>query len=294
MKKILLINVSGIGDIISSLIVANPLLEQGEVSYIIPKNFQGLLSDTFFTEYTTDNLPNEKFDLLIDLTTNKESRKLTQSVNASRKIGRCKNFGQKIRFFNIYNKMVSKFPTSDHITWDYKPILDYLKIPMGKTTYLKTTLMAQEKEVCIHVGADKEIRRIPVGLIVEICEYYKKNNVPVRIIGIEQDVIEEILAKTQHYPVYEKGNLADVKRWLNNSMITIASDSGLFHLASALGKKCVGLYGPNTSKRAGSINPNARFVELDFECRPCNQNIACPYDNRCMKNIQFEMLVPYL
>lgn len=68
-------------------------------------------------------------------------------------------------------------------------------------------------------------------------ELWAKNNVPVRIIGIEQDVIEKILAKTQHYPVYKKGNLADVKRWLNNSMITIVSDSGLFHLASALGKK---------------------------------------------------------
>ncbi|MBY0518512.1 MAG: glycosyltransferase family 9 protein [Bacteriovoracaceae bacterium] len=289
-KKFILVNVSGIGDIVSSLIVANPLLKLGTVAIVIPKNFKGLLADTDFIEFTDNQIPEEEFDVLIDLTSNTQSRSLTKKIKANFKLGRSKNFWHKIKFSQIYHKMVPKYPTSDHITWDFKPILDYLKIELSNTTYLSTTLKAEEKEVCIHIGADKEIRRIPIQLIVKCCEYFQERKIPVRIIGIEQEIVNEVLERTNAYPLYEKGSLSDVKRWLNNSIITVASDSGLFHLASSLNKKSIGLYGPNTYKRSGSVNPNAQVLELDYDCRPCNQNVACPYENKCMKDITWESL----
>ncbi|MGO3406561.1 hypothetical protein, partial [Marinomonas sp.] len=35
---------------------------------------------------------------------------------------------------------------------------------------------------------------------------------------------------------------------------------------------------------------NSQHLELDYDCRPCNQNITCPYNNKCMNDIPFNEL----
>lgn len=188
--------------------------------------------------------------------------------------------------------MVPKFPTKEpHITWDYLPILNLLKLDPQNHISLQTKLTPKNSYISIHVGADKKIRRIPPKLVIEIINYLKAKNQKVRIIGIEKEEVKEILDGTNHYPLYESGNLEDVKRWLCESSLTIASDSGLFHLSAALGKPTIGLYGPNLYSRSGSINENAVSIELDYICRPCNQNIGCPFNNRCMNDITLKQVV---
>jgi ADP-heptose:LPS heptosyltransferase len=288
MKKALLINLSGIGDIVSSLVVANPLASEYEITYLIPKVFIGMLADSNFKE--SHEVDATEYDLLIDLTTNKESRKIVQQSNATNKIGRCKNVMQKFRFRKIYSKMLPKFTKPIHIVKDYYPINNYLNLNVSAEIFLnQATAKNVTNVVSIHVGADKVIRRIPEILIVKAIEFLQSKNLQVRMIGIEQDVIDSILDKTKNV-IYEKGNLSDVRQWLKDSLLTIASDSGLFHLSTALNTPSIGMYGPNTSARAGSLNNKVEFLELDYNCRPCNQNIECPFSNKCMNDITWKML----
>ncbi|MEL0611684.1 glycosyltransferase family 9 protein [Marinomonas arenicola] len=288
--NIALVNLSGIGDVISSLSVGSPLSEKNKVTYIIPKAYQGLLSDSGFEEKASDSPNFNRFDIVIDLTSNKESRKLIKSISAKYKIGRYKNKIQKLKYSFLYNKMVEKFPSYDNIIMDYKPIVDLFNLHFSNIIELQSLEEEIKKEIIIHIGADKEIRRIPTNLIVEICDYSKQNNITVRLVGTEEILANEILSRTKKYPVYEKGSLKDVKSWLNESSLIIAPDSGIFHLGSALGKKAIGLYGPNTSLRAGVKSVNSQHLELDYDCRPCNQNITCPYNNKCMNDIPFNEL----
>ena len=288
MKKALLVNLSGIGDIVSSLVVANPLLKDYEITFLIPKPFIGMLGDSPYKEVS--EVPEFEFDLCIDLTTNKESRNIIQKVKAKKKIGRSKNFGQKLRFRKIYNKMLPKFTKPIHIVRDYYPINNYLKLPITDEIFLEQATPKKETNiVSIHVGADKVIRRIPESLIIESISYLQSRGFQVRIIGIEKEVIDSILSKTEHV-IYEAGNLNNVREWLKESKLTIASDSGLFHLSTALNTPAIGMYGPNTSARAGSLNKKVEFIELDYDCRPCNQNVECPFNNKCMNDIEWSML----
>ncbi len=288
MKKALLINLSGIGDIISSLVVANPLSKEYEITYLIPKPFIGMLSDSSFKEIY--ELDNTKYDLLIDLTTDKSSRKVSEKANAKRKIGRSKNAFQKFRFIKIYSKMVPKFAKPIHIVKNYYPLNKLLNLEIAQEIFLDQKIDVKTEEiVSIHVGADKEIRRIPEKLILNAIEYFQSQNLKVRIIGIEEDVIDSILSKSKKV-LYDKGDLNDVKNWLRQSKLVLASDSGLFHLATALNIPAIGIYGPNTSAIAGSLNKNLAFVELDYDCRPCNQNVACSYNNKCLNDISWGQL----
>ena len=288
MKKALLINLSGIGDIISSLVVANPLSKEYEITYLIPKPFIGMLSDSSFKEIY--ELDNTKYDLLIDLTTDNSSRKVSEKANAKSKIGRSKNTLQKFRFRKIYSKMVPKFAKPIHIVRNYYPLNKLLNLEIEPEIFLDQKIDVKTEEmVSIHVGADKEIRRIPEKLILNTIEYFQIQNLKVRIIGIEEDVIDSILSKSKNV-LYDKGDLNDVKHWLRQSKLVLASDSGLFHLATALNIPAIGIYGPNTSAVSGSLNKNLVFVELDYDCRPCNQNDACPHNNKCLNDISWGQL----
>lgn len=290
-QSALLINISGIGDIISSLIVANAMAHEYTISYLIPKKFKGLLTNTNYQEITTDALPDTKFDVVIDLTSNADSRKLIQQLHGTRKIGRIKNWIQRFKFCRIYHQMVPKYPESDHIVWDYLPILQRLGYQAATQLSFPRTDIALQPQIAIHIGADKEIRRIPESLVIELCRYFSEKQYRIRLLGTESDIAQRIQQQAGDSVCYEQGDLSQVRTWLSQSALVIAPDSGLFHLASAMGIPTIGLYGPNTYARAGAINTNATELSLSYDCRPCNQNKPCPYQNRCMKDITLEMVL---
>lgn len=295
MKKIALLSLDGIGDIICSLIVGNACQAQhGDVSYIIPPTWVGLFKDTKFREYSRDDLPKSSFDLLIDLTSRKRSRPLARQILAREKLGRARGRLRRLYWRHLYHTVVERHPFG-HLVRDYRPILEYLNLPLASTVYLShpdpsACVRTSPREVCIHIGARKKVRYIPIDLIVETCGYLRDRRIPVRLIGTERDRAEGIRALTGGYPTYEQGDLSVVKKWLSDALLTIAPDSGIFHLASALGCKTLGIYGPKPYSRTGSINPNATAIEGDCACQWQKRGIRCPYDSRCLREIPFEVV----
>ena len=297
--KIILLSPNSIGDIISSLIVGNPCLSVADVSYIVPQHLVGLFDRSGFREYSRNDLPGDTFDLIIDLASTKRSRPIVRKRYAREKIGRASGRVRQIYLSALlYHTTVEKHPAG-HIVYDYKPILDYLALPLASTTYLSHLRIPQrfENEVCIHIGAKDKVRYLPVDLIVRLCQYFSRDHIPVRLIGTEKGRADEIRTLTSGYPTYEEGNLAVVKTWLSNALLTIAPDSGMFHLASALGGKTLGIYGPKPYARTGSINPNATAIEGDCACQRQKRNVrhpyrdvSCPYNSRCLREIPFETI----
>ncbi len=55
----------------------------------------------------------------------------------------------------------------------------------------------------------------------------------------------------------------------------VTSDTGLGHLAGALGVPTVALYGPNSVGRSKTLGPNQAHLESEMECAPCLKRI-CP------------------
>lgn len=297
-KTVLLINVSGLGDIMSSIIVAQSL-HQYNVSYLIPSKFSGLFSCTKYSEYSSDCVPEQFFDLIIDLTGNKASRQLMRHLKGKQKLGRYKNLLSRFKYSHVYHHQVPKYTSRDHIVWDYIPVLNFLNLSVGDTLYLEDTSNVNydgkyPRKVVIHIGADRSIRRIPESLVISFCRYFQKHNIPVRLVGTESDIAMNICKKADGYPIYEQGTLVELKKWLQQTLVLIAPDSGIFHLGSALGVFTLGLYGPNTYQRAGSINPNATEYSLGYDCRPCRQDKLCPYENRCMQYLEIKPILKKL
>jgi lipopolysaccharide heptosyltransferase II len=80
---------------------------------------------------------------------------------------------------------------------------------------------------------------------------------------------------------------------LNNARILVAGDSGVMHLAAAVGCPTVALFGPGIVEKWAPRTPATRVVNLDLACSPCTRfgtTPKCPYNERCMRDISVDMV----
>jgi heptosyltransferase-2 len=74
----------------------------------------------------------------------------------------------------------------------------------------------------------------------------------------------------------------------------VSNDSGLMHVAAALGRPQVALYGSSSPQHTPPANGAARVLWLHIECSPCYQR-ECPLGHfRCMKQMDVEMVLHQL
>ena len=74
----------------------------------------------------------------------------------------------------------------------------------------------------------------------------------------------------------------------------ISNDSGLMHVAAALGRPQVALFGSSSPEHTPPASPAARVLWLRIECSPCYQR-ECPLGHfRCMKEMGVEMVLNQL
>ncbi len=294
MKKALLVNISDIGDIVSSSILADSLIEQSyEVSFLIPKFVHALWETHPHLKLVTEkDVKNESFDLIVDLTSDKKSRQLVRSIKAKTKLGRIKDTWQRLRHWVTYTNMVPK-KFDGHIVRDYYPLLHFLndhqeRIPQlsGKASWPELFgFNSDTRAVAIHFGAHNPKRVIPEYLLTHVIQALHERGFKIILIGTEDEIAQEIIQKNQNIPIYKKLSLADVKSVLLASKLFVGADSGILHIASALGVPAVGVYGPNVPRRSGPLHPNITIFEQNLDCRPCNQNLECPIGVKCMMTL---------
>jgi heptosyltransferase-2 len=69
--------------------------------------------------------------------------------------------------------------------------------------------------------------------------------------------------------------------------VAIANDSGLMHIAAAIGTPTMGIFGPTDPWLWAPLNPTTTVVQRKekLPCQPCQRTICTMNDHRCMTNI---------
>jgi len=75
--------------------------------------------------------------------------------------------------------------------------------------------------------------------------------------------------------------------------LAVSNDSGLLHVAAALGTPAIGIFGPTSPALWAPLNPLAAIMETPGElaCRPCHKPVCRLRHHRCMRDITVEQVL---
>jgi heptosyltransferase-2 len=122
-------------------------------------------------------------------------------------------------------------------------------------------------------------KRWPVAYYAEIAQRLQQQGYAVWLIGSGKDkeVAENIVAQgnPRAQNLCGKTDLADAIALLSCASLVISNDSGLMHLAAALARPLLALFGSSSPQFTPPLSPQAKVVQLEIKCSPCFKR-ECP------------------
>lgn len=291
-RKILIIRFSSIGDIILTTPVIRCIhLQQGSEIHVLTKSaFSGILKPNphihrvhEWENTSPAQLKDFAFDHVFDLQKNRTSRRLVMSL------GLPTTSFQKLNFLKwVYVNTKLNFLPEKHLVDRYFDALAPLGIVndgLGCDAYYDKTRvsekihgMTSERYNILVLGAAHATKRISLTKAKEILGWHDQ---PCFLLG-GNDVVEmaAVLKKefTNCVNMVGKTNLDESIFILEHAHIVYSGDTGLMHIAAALRKKLVVLWG-NTTPAFGmypyygekNVVPHVLFENKIPGCRPCSK-----------------------
>jgi heptosyltransferase II len=159
-----------------------------------------------------------------------------------------------------------------------------------------TTLSTHKPVLAICPGGEfGPSKRWPTNYFAEVAKHYLTKNWDVMIFGSEKDqyLAEEINHLTDKCckNLCGKTSLAEAIDLLSCASLVITNDSGLMHIAAALDKPLVAIYGSTDPKFTPPLSNNAKIVSIELDCRPCFKR-DCPLKHhRCMRDLAPQLVI---
>lgn len=122
-------------------------------------------------------------------------------------------------------------------------------------------------------------KRWPAEYFATVAEYWLKQGGQVWLFGSSKDQVAtaEVMARTADACVDLAGitTLAEAIDLMSLAKVAVCNDSGLMHVAAALGLFVVAVYGSSDPGFTPPLSDRARVLSLELVCSPCFQR-ECP------------------
>ena len=133
-------------------------------------------------------------------------------------------------------------------------------------------------------------KRWPARYFAEVANAKLRQGWEVWLFGSprDQDIATEVNALTRQScrDLTGKTTLAEAVDLLSLATIVVTNDSGLMHIAAALERPIVAVYGPTPADITPPLGERCETLFLDLPCRPCMKR-ECPLGHwRCMQDLQ--------
>ena len=173
------------------------------------------------------------------------------------------------------------------------------KIVMQAAQHPQQALLAELKlkmpYAILHVGGAWDTKQLPETTWLETARRLLDMSItPVFSWGsdTEQALANRLAAKASATALPKRLDISDLCELLQGAETVIGADTGVLHLAAALGCRTTMFWGPSASWRSGPLGEHNLHVESDPACGPCFQRSCNNFI--CMDHIQAEELLQNL
>jgi heptosyltransferase-2 len=172
--------------------------------------------------------------------------------------------------------------------------MDYPKLvvpPAQSNAVLHKLGLTQEKPVAVFCpGAEYgPAKRWPEAYFAEIAQRLRQHGYAIWLIGSAKDkeVADKIVAlgNQECRNLCGDTDLAEAIALLSCAQLVISNDSGLMHLAAALDRPMLALFGSSSPQFTPPLSAHAEVIKLDIKCSPCFKR-ECPLGHfNCMMQL---------
>lgn len=138
-----------------------------------------------------------------------------------------------------------------------------------------------------------ELKRWPLQKFVDLARRLRASDARVLALGLPEEVTAFRAAVGENAGIEAaSGDLRLTGALLARCRACVANDSGLLHLAVAVGVPCVAIFGPTNPEVWGPYAAGHRVVRHAVPCQPCYRDDGilpvCRWDHRCMRDLPVE------
>lgn len=156
----------------------------------------------------------------------------------------------------------------------------------------KFEISTTDRLVAVCPGARNDIKRWSKEGFRELSDRLMEQGNKVLMIGDEEDreLIRQIGLAMREAPIMVGGktNLRQLACLLKRCRLLITNDSAPMHIGAALGVRTLAIFGPTDPKKYGPVGEKHSIVRNEnLACSPC-EVARCSQDHECMKGISTE------
>lgn len=320
--KVLIIRFSSLGDVILTFPIIRAIhnwQENAEIHFLTKSQFAPLLAYYPFvsrlisyntkTESLNDvirSLKNEHYDYVIDLHAKLNSFIVKSRISATRRATYKKR--HLYRWCMTHTKFGRKFSPIYSTVDLYATALKRLEIPFSSYYKLelflppspeslisKFQLPTSKWRVVIVPGAAHPTKQYPLEYYDELIGLIQESyDAHIVLLGnsAEKKLTDSLVEKHSRTEITDLAGKTDVMELaciIQSADLIISGDCGPMHIAAALGKPQIAIFGSTHPKLGfAPLNRKAIILQKNLKCRPCSLHgrKKCPKKHfRCMKNI---------
>jgi lipopolysaccharide heptosyltransferase I len=169
------------------------------------------------------------------------------------------------------------FPIPPEANGRIEALLDYYEI-------------AKAGIVVMAPGTIWETKQWRPEAFAEVARHFLQKGLAVALIGSEREraVCGEVAALAPGVvDLAGETTLSEVAALIRRAAICVTNDSGPMHLAVALGRPVVSIFGPTDPIWIGPYRRDGAVLQAKLPCVPCylRQLSRCPHDHACMRDV---------
>lgn len=316
-RRILLIKPSALGDVVHAMPIAhllksrfpnsklawliNPALSQiaerhPDVDEVIHFDRKMLATGDRFAAIDKPlefgaTLAERRFDLVVDLQGLLRSGLMTISTRAPIRVG----FRTAREFaWLAYTHRVASRGVERHAIERYLDVAETLGCGRSPVRFdfgvrdderSRVAAMTGDKPFALLLpGTNWQTKRWPAESFEELAKRLREERGLRSIIGGARDALELSPKIPSAESLAGQTSLMELVALIERASVVVTNDSGPMHIAAALGKPMVSIFGPTSPIRTGPYRREETVIRLDIVCSPCFSR-SCSHTS-CMRELK--------